>query len=255
MNSKVTPSKKAVASKNGDEGEGNPIAVPEITYQLAPEGMHEAWCVWVFDAGTHISHFNDGKKQRKLILGFELPHEKTTFDVERGPEPFVVHKIYTLTLHERGVLHRDLATWIGTRGIERVRPNLALLLGLPCQVNVVHKLTQKNQLRPDIISIARLPKATRIPPQITPALKYSISDGTGGAYDDLPEWVRTKFVDVSEEIGGARPSVEEITERNVRKAVANAHVEPQPHRPVSIDEPTSNELGDRLAAEAEESQN
>jgi hypothetical protein len=229
--------------QNGDEEA--PIEVPEVTYQLPPEDIHEARCVWVIDIGTHLSNFNDEKKQRKVILGFELCNEKTVFNVDRGPEPFVVHGMYTMSLGERSNLYRDLMRWIGKRGIERVRPNLALLLGVPCLVNVQHKTTTKNQLRATIISISPLPKATRLPAQVVPFLKYSIKDGHGGAYNLLPEWVQ-KFLDKSEEFGAVRPSKEETAERNVREATTNAlreaAVSARPHPPVEIDEPSLEEL-------------
>jgi hypothetical protein len=79
-------------------------------------------------------------------------------------------------------------------------------------------------------------------------LKYSIKDSVGGAFDDLPEWVQ-KMICASEEIGGARPSVEEITERNVEKATANAQ-EPRPHPPVGINESSADDIDeDQLNAE------
>jgi hypothetical protein len=164
-----------------------------------------------------------------VILAWELPNEKAVFDVDRGPEPFLVHKIYTMSLGERSNLYRDIAAWQGKHAIEKVRHNLALLLGEPCLVNVIHEMNKKNQLRAKVISVAPLPKATRVPAQITPSLKYSIKDGVNGAFDDLPEWIQ-KMICASEEIGGARPSVRETT--------ANAQ-QPRPHPPVGINERTS----------------
>jgi hypothetical protein len=247
MNKQQQHKTAVTGQKNGDEGEGTPIEVPETTYQLAPEGMHEARCVWVTDIGTHHSNVPDGKKQRKVILFWELPLQKTVFVDERGEEPFLVHKIYTMSLGERSNLYRDITAWQGKHAIERVRHNLALLLGEPCLVNVIHEMTKKNQLRAKVISVAPLSKATRVPAQITPSLKYSIKDGVGGAFDDLPEWVQ-KMICASEEIGGARPSVEEITERNVREATANAQ-EPRPHPPVGINESSADIDEDQLNAE------
>jgi hypothetical protein len=212
---------KAVTTRNGDEGEGTPIEVPETTHQLAPQGMHPARLVWVADIGTHHNPFGDGKKQRKVILFWELPNEKAVFDMDRGPEPFLVHKIYTMLLSDRTNLYRDLTAWLGKHVIERVRHNLALLIGEGCLLNVIHETNKKGQLHANVISLAPLPKATRVPAQITPSLRYSIKHGVGGAFADLPEWVQ-KMICASEEIGGARPSVAEVTERNVRRATANA---------------------------------
>jgi hypothetical protein len=248
------PDKKAVTGQNGDEGEGTPIEVPEITYQLPPDGMQAGRCVWAIDIGTHLSNFSNGGKQRKVVLGFELPLQKTIFDPERGEEPFLLSNIYTMSVDERSNLYRDLAAWQGKGAIQFLRKNLAALLGKPCLLNVQYKTTKKNQLRASIIGINPLPKGTRIPAQITPSLKYSISDAFGGCYNNLPGWVQ-KFIDDSEELADANSnsSVEAKTERNVRKAAANA--KPRPHRPVEINEPTSDELAEQLNAELEPEEN
>jgi hypothetical protein len=227
--------KKAVAGQNGNSGRGTPIEVPETTYQLPPEDLHVARLIRVIDLGTHHSNFADGKKQRRVMLTWELPNERTTFTEEKGEELFTQSKFYTLSLGQRSNLFKDLSSWVGKGAIETVRHNLALLLGKVCMLNIVHKEKKNGQKRAEVIAVTPLLRGTRVPEQINPSLSYSILDGMGGAYDDLPQGIQ-KLIATSEEIGGARPSLAEITERNVLQATANAQ---EPHRPVKISEPTS----------------
>jgi len=52
-------------------------------YQLAPEGIHEARCVWVIDLGTQQSDFDGSSKHlRKVRISWELPNEKNS--IRRG---------------------------------------------------------------------------------------------------------------------------------------------------------------------------
>ena len=222
--------KAAATARNGRRRGRHSIEVPEIIYQLPREGIQDAWCAWAIDIGTHPSNFSDGKKQRKLILGFELPNEKAVFDVERGEEPFLLSKIYTMSLGERSSLYRDLVAWQGKGAIESLRHNLAALLGKPCLVNVLHKATKKNQLRATIISISPLPKATRIPAQITPSVQYSIRDGMNDVFNGLPEWVK-KLISASEEMG-----VRQATDNSLRETAPA-----KPHRLVRMSEPRADE--------------
>ena len=89
-----------------------------------------------------------------------------------------------------------------------------------------------------------------VPAQITPSLLYSVEDGFGGCFEQLPEWLQL-MIQSCEELGGERPTVEEITERNVRQATANAIAateQPRSHRPVGINEPaSSDDIEDRNA--------
>jgi hypothetical protein len=241
---KQKQNKKAVASQNGNSGRGTPIKVPQPIYQLPPEGVHIARCVGVVDIGTQRSTFGDGKKAPKVILIFELPNELAVFVEERGEEPFHQSIIYTNSLGERSNLYRDIVAWQGKGAVDKLRDDLGLLVGEPCMLNLIHETTKKGTTRSKVIGVTPLPKGMKVPAQISPSLTYSITDGVaGGRYDKLPGWIQ-KMILASEEIDGEHPSENEIAERNVRQATANAQ-EPRPHRPVGMSEPTSTDTINR----------
>jgi hypothetical protein len=192
-------------------------------YQRAPEGIHVARCVQVIDLGTQLSDF-DGKSKRlrKVRISWELPDEKTVFDEEKGEEPFLVSKEYTMTLGTKSNLRHDIESWRGKglTGSEAEAFNLVVLLGKTCMVNVIHEVSRQNRKYAKIINVTPLPKGIQAPVQILPSLQYSIEDGLGGAFEELPGYIQNKIL-ASDELS-KRPSLEEITERNVRKATANA---------------------------------
>jgi len=238
MNKKTKQKRAAVGQLNGGNGEGTPIEVPEIQYQRPPADMHIGRLAWIVCIGTQPSNFPDGKSQRKVIFCWELPNEKAVFVRERGEEPYLVSSIYSLSLGERSNLYRDIVSWKGKGAIDRLRKDLALLLGDTAWLNVIHKTTKKNQPRAAIIGVNPVPKSTRIPAQITPSLQYSIRDGRGGAFNRLPDWIR-KLIEASEEFTGARPSASAIAERNMREATDNAlrkTAPAKPHAPVRMSE-------------------
>jgi hypothetical protein len=227
-------------------------------YQLAPEGIHPARCAWIVDLGTQHDDYNGkSKRLRKVRISWELPNEKTVFDEEKGEEPFLVSKEYTKTLGTKSNLRHDIESWRGKgfTGSEAEAFDLAVLLGKPCMVNVIHEVSKLNRKYAKIIGVTPLPKGMQAPAQILPSLQYSIEDGLEGAFKELPEFVRQKIL-ASDELGES-PTVEGVAERNVRQATANAlsadiQQKPKPHPPVGIHESSS---GDDLDSQLEDEVN
>ncbi len=107
------------------------ILVSSKTYMPPPEGLHQAACVDVVDLGMVDSQF--GRKHRVRVY-FEL--DKQT---ESG-RSFIISKTYTLSLHEKSTLHKDLRSW-RSRAFspdELKGFDLEKLVGVPCQLFVNH---------------------------------------------------------------------------------------------------------------------
>ena len=187
--------------------------------QLAPEGMQLARCVRAVDLGTQESKFG---KNKKIVLSFELSECKAVFNEENGEEPFVLSKTYNQSLDKKSNLVRDLTPWIGGGFAKKAECAIGpLVLGKPCLVNVIHETKDTGETYATIISIAPVPKGTIAPEQILPSLEYSIKDGFNDVFEELPAWMQEK-IKASDEVAGSQPTAEEITERNVRQATANA---------------------------------
>ena len=181
--------------------------------------------------------------------------EKAVFDPERGEEPFIVRKEYNATIGPKSNLRHDIESWRGHgfTGSETAAFDLAVMLGKPCLVNVIHETSANGQKYHKIIGVTPLPRGMQAPPQILPSLRYLIEDGEGGVFDELPEWVQEK-IRGSEELGGKRPSKAKIIERNCAAAAANA-TEPEPDvideadKIAALDETDEDEINRRLQEE------
>jgi hypothetical protein len=205
------------------------------TYQLAPEGMHLARCVRVIDLGTQHNEYNGRtKKNRQIKLSWELPEHTAVFDKSVGPEPFLVSRTYTNSLGEKSNLYHDLLSWIGSGFTRQAEFNLSALLGQPCQLNVIHETSKNNRQYMKVIGILPVPKKMAMPEQILSSVLYAIEDGQNEVFESFPEYLQEKIL-ASEELGGSRPTAEEIAERNVREATDNALK--KTHSPAGADEP------------------
>lgn len=163
----------------------------------APSGNHVARCVRVIDLGLQTSTGQFGTKiQHKIMLTWELPTELHVFKEENGPEPFMVSSEYTLGLNEKANLRKDLESWRGRpfTADELDGFNVDKLLGVPCLLNVVHKVAANKNVYANVKGITPLPKGFACPPVINPIVKYEIEMGQNDIFQKLPEWIRNKIL-------------------------------------------------------------
>jgi hypothetical protein len=107
----------------------------------APEGLHSAVCVDVVDLGMQPNKFNPEKPQHKVRLVWQI--EET--DPENNKR-FIVSQMYTLSLHEKASLRKDLEGWRAKKftAEEGKGFDLEKLLGVPCQVQIIHNVSETN---------------------------------------------------------------------------------------------------------------
>jgi len=81
--------------------------------QVAP-GTYVARCISMIEIGTVREEFQGQiKSVQKVQIRWELPTELSIFDPEKGEQPFRVSKMYTLSMHEKSNLIKDLESWRG----------------------------------------------------------------------------------------------------------------------------------------------
>jgi len=94
-----------------DSGGGN--------FKKVPNGSHMGRCYSLIDLGTQLTVGQFGEKlQHKIKLGWELWGEDEqgqplTIDVGTKQMPLTISKSYTVSLHEKASLRKDLAAWRG----------------------------------------------------------------------------------------------------------------------------------------------
>lgn len=129
---------------------------PESSFTPCPEGLHQAVCVDVVDLGLQKGQFGEKHK-------VELRWQTDTEDPETRRR-FQLRKWYTLSLHEKASLRKDLECWRGRKFTEQELAGFDLekLIGINCQLQVIHNITDDGKTYDNVQAIvphnAKLPK-------------------------------------------------------------------------------------------------
>lgn len=119
-----------------DSGGGN--------FKRVPAGAYIGRCYSLIDLGTQLTTGQYGEKlQHKIRIGWELFGEDEqgqplTVDVDGKEMPMTISKSYTVSLHEKASLRKDLAAWRGRdfTDDEAKAFDVSKLVGAYCMVNV-----------------------------------------------------------------------------------------------------------------------
>lgn len=119
-----------------DSGGGN--------FKRVPAGAYIGRCYSLIDLGTQLTTGQYGEKlQHKIRIGWELFGEDEngqplTVDVDGKEMPMTISKSYTVSLHEKASLRKDLAAWRGRdfTDDEAKAFDISKLVGAYCMVNV-----------------------------------------------------------------------------------------------------------------------
>lgn len=116
----------AIIAKSSGDGQA---------FEPAPAGMHQAVCVDVVDLGVLKTTWQGVEKsQHKINVAWQIAQDR-----EDG-KPFLVFKRYTLSLHEKSGLRKDLESWRGkpfTRD-EEMGFDVEAVIGVNCLLNITH---------------------------------------------------------------------------------------------------------------------
>jgi len=147
-----------IAKDNG--GEGN--------FKKVPPGVYVARCYSLIDMGTQVSDGQYGsKEQHKIRIGFEIfgdddEGNPLTIDMDGKQMPLTISKTYTLSLHEKSGLRKDLAAWRGRDFTDEEAKafDVSKLISAYCMVNVT---TSENNGKTytNIAGLTPLPQALK----------------------------------------------------------------------------------------------
>lgn len=166
------------------------------SFQKIEPGNYIARCVSMVLMGTFDEEFQGVKKKcTKIRLSWETPTELAIFDKEKGEQPFLVSKDFTLSLHEKSSLRKFLESWRGKGFTEEEvkRFDMSKLLTAACMLNVIHKATQKGNTYADIASISAMPKGMICPQQINPTVIFSVIEPDMTVFESFPDWLKERI--------------------------------------------------------------
>lgn len=177
----------AIIAKNTGGGDYAPMEA----------GMYVARCVQMIQIGTITEIINgESKTQHKVRLGFEFPTELKVFKEENGEQPYMLSKDYGLSMHEKATLRNHLETWRGKKFTEDEAKSFDVtkLLGVPCTINVIHKVAKSNgKTYAEIGSISPLMKGQPCPDAISPIQELSFDNFNWELFNSLPDFLKSKI--------------------------------------------------------------
>lgn len=143
-----------------DSGGGN--------FKRVPAGAYIGRCYSLIDLGTQLTTGQFGEKlQHKIKIGWELFGEDEqgvplTVDVDGREMPMTISKSYTVSLHEKAGLRRDLAAWRGRDFTDEEAKafDVSKLLGAYCMVNATQSETN-GKTYTNVAGLTPLPGALR----------------------------------------------------------------------------------------------
>jgi hypothetical protein len=120
----------------------------------APVGVHQGVCVDVQDLGMiEVTFAGETKRQHKINVAWQID------ELRDDGKPYLVFKRYTLSLHEKANLRKDLESWRGrafTRD-EEMGFDVESVIGANCLLNVQHTERQ-GKTYANIVAIMPLAK-------------------------------------------------------------------------------------------------
>tara|TARA_R110000765_G_scaffold426435_2_gene542051 strand:+ start:348 stop:959 length:612 start_codon:yes stop_codon:yes gene_type:complete len=159
--------------------------------ELVPSGTHIGRCYSMIHIGTVEWEYNGEKKYSdKVRFTFELPHETREFGGEE--KPMVISKEYTISLHEKSNLRRDLEMWKGEMFTsDELRSfDLTDLLERECNVTVVHKTSKSGNEFAMIGGLGKLTKGVECPKQFNPTFVFNYQDKFDEEWiESQPQWI------------------------------------------------------------------
>ncbi len=120
----------------------------------APEGTWSAVCVDVVDLGVlEVAFGGKNKKQHKIRIIWQIE------EVMKDNKPYTAQRRYTLSLHEKSSLRKDLESWRGRKFTQQELQgfDVETVIGIPCMLNIIHEEKNGGAFA-NVASIMRLPK-------------------------------------------------------------------------------------------------
>ena len=178
-------------------------ASSNVERELIPAGNYVARCYKLVEIGTvPTEYLGVEKMSHKVRFGWELPTELKVFNPEKGEQPLVIDKEYTLSLADKANLRKDLKSWRGKdfTPTEAEGFDIEKLLGVPCMLNIIHIQGKKDATKTyeAIGSISPMPKGMVCPPQINPTFVFNFDSYNDETFKSLPEFIRKQIVESNE---------------------------------------------------------
>jgi len=171
--------------------------------ELIEAGNYVARCYRMVEIGTCDEEFLGVKKQmHKVRIGWELPTELKIFNPEKGEQPCVIDKEYTLSLADKANLRKDLQSWRGKAFTDEEAEafDITKLLGVSCMLNIIHVQGKKDPTKTyqAIGSVSPMPKGLLCPPQVNETFVFDFENFDEMKFNTLPDFLKEQIAKTPE---------------------------------------------------------
>ncbi len=159
-------------------------------------GSYPARCYSMIEMGTNQETYQGVDKMvNKVRITWELPTEMQIFKEERGPEPRVISKEFSLSMHEKANLRGFLESWRGKSFTDNEAKafDVTNLLGVPCLLSITHKTAANGNTYANISSVSLLPKGMECPEMINERQELSFDNFKKELFESLPDFIKEKI--------------------------------------------------------------
>jgi hypothetical protein len=180
------------------------------SFQEPPLGTHLARCYQIIDLGTQQSEWQgESFIKHQVLVSWEIPSQL----MDDG-RPISASKFYTLSLHEKSNLGKDLVSWRGKAFTpeEEAGFDISKLLGVPCMLSVIKKNDKSK-----VGTVMGLPAGTTPPEAVNPTVLFDLQEymrGETTVFDGLSEGLQRiilkakELTNVSDEPAGGLSGVD-----------------------------------------------
>lgn len=163
--------------------------------KLIPNGVYVARCYSVVDLGTQESEYQGEKKYlRKVRVTFEIPSLMEVFDKEKGEQPKVIGKTYTLSDFSKSNLVKDFMGWFSDSKeegdilylLENKTVGRAVMMNIGSFENTYGTFNCIESLNP-------LMAGQECVPQINPSLKFDLNEIDNAVFEKLPPFMQEQI--------------------------------------------------------------
>lgn len=172
------------------------VTAKERTPLLEP-GVYPATCSMVIDMGTQYNTVYN-KSEPKVQLVWEIAGETVTIDEKELPRQ--IYKEFTAYLCDRSNLYKALTSWRGKpfTAEELKQFDLSKLLGACCQLQLIHKTSERGNVYAVVENIMALPKGIT-KPAASKTVRFDLDDPeTYGVFATLPRFTQEKIAQADE---------------------------------------------------------
>lgn len=171
-------------------------------YKPVPPGAYVARCYQVIDLGTQVSDGQFGVQSvHKVRLVWELFGEDDdgqplTVSFNGQTMPMTVNKNYTVSLHEKSSLRKDLAAWRGRdfTSEEQRAFDVSTILGVYALINVTNT-SKGDKVYANVAGLSPLPKALQAtkPAGVHELMRFDLDEPDMQVFDTLPPYLQEQI--------------------------------------------------------------